>query len=115
MTFFSTINKTTFFQIIPGKEANVYHASRLVPICRIDDSHQHPVASHAASMSDNLESLSLSPTNNPPAAAAKPECCSTLVSEKLAIKIYKTSILVFKDRDRYVTGEYRFRHGYCKV
>lgn len=24
-----------------------------------------------------------------------------------AIKIYKTSILVFKDRDRYVTGEFR--------
>ena len=32
----------------------------------------------------------------------------------LAIKIYKTSILVFKDRDKYVTGEFRFRHGYCR-
>jgi RIO kinase 1 len=32
----------------------------------------------------------------------------------LAVKIYKTSILVFKDRDRYVTGEFRFRHGYSK-
>lgn len=32
----------------------------------------------------------------------------------LAIKIYKTSILIFKDRDRYVNGEYRFRHGYCR-
>ncbi|KAJ3272352.1 hypothetical protein HDV01_005786 [Terramyces sp. JEL0728] len=32
----------------------------------------------------------------------------------LAIKIYKTSILVFKDRDRYVAGEFRFRHGYSK-
>lgn len=31
-----------------------------------------------------------------------------------AIKIYKTSILHFKDRDKYVTGEFRFRHGYCK-
>lgn len=31
-----------------------------------------------------------------------------------AIKVYKTSILVFKDRDKYVTGEYRFRHGYSK-
>lgn len=31
-----------------------------------------------------------------------------------AIKIYKTSILTFKDRDRYVTGEFRFRHGYCR-
>ena len=31
-----------------------------------------------------------------------------------AVKIYKTSILVFKDRDKYVTGEFRFRHGYCR-
>ncbi|KAF7272181.1 hypothetical protein GWI33_015012 [Rhynchophorus ferrugineus] len=31
-----------------------------------------------------------------------------------AIKIYKTSILVFKDRDKYINGEFRFRHGYCK-
>lgn len=31
-----------------------------------------------------------------------------------AIKIYKTSILVFKDRDKYVNGEFRFRHGYCR-
>ena len=31
-----------------------------------------------------------------------------------AIKIYKTSILQFKDRDKYVAGEFRFRHGYCK-
>ncbi|XP_057337317.1 serine/threonine-protein kinase rio1 [Microplitis mediator] len=33
---------------------------------------------------------------------------------ELAIKIYKTSILQFKDRDKYVTGEFRFRHGYCR-
>ncbi|KAL6177632.1 hypothetical protein ACLB2K_049157 [Fragaria x ananassa] len=33
---------------------------------------------------------------------------------ELAIKVFKTSILVFKDRDRYVQGDYRFRHGYCK-
>ena len=32
----------------------------------------------------------------------------------VAIKVYKTSILTFKDRDRYVTGEFRFRRGYCK-
>lgn len=31
-----------------------------------------------------------------------------------AVKIYKTSILVFKDRDKYVSGEFRFRHGYCR-
>ncbi|KAK5100273.1 Serine/threonine-protein kinase rio1 [Lithohypha guttulata] len=31
-----------------------------------------------------------------------------------AIKVYKTSILVFKDRDKYVAGEHRFRSGYNK-
>jgi len=31
-----------------------------------------------------------------------------------AIKVYKTSIMVFKDRDKYMTGEYRFRNGYNK-
>ena len=33
---------------------------------------------------------------------------------EFAVKVYKTSILIFKDRDRYVSGEFRFRHGYCK-
>ncbi|XP_073996889.1 RIO kinase 1 [Rhodnius prolixus] len=39
---------------------------------------------------------------------------STSEIKDYAIKIYKTSILIFKDRDRYVTGEFRFRHGYCR-
>ncbi|CAN6674363.1 serine/threonine-protein kinase Rio1p [Trichomonascus vanleenenianus] len=34
--------------------------------------------------------------------------------EARAIKIYKTAILVFKDRERYVAGEFRFRQGYSK-
>ncbi|CAK5284102.1 unnamed protein product [Mycena citricolor] len=32
----------------------------------------------------------------------------------LALKIYKTSILIFKDRDKYVSGEHRFRRGYAR-
>lgn len=39
---------------------------------------------------------------------------STSKGDNRAIKIYKTSILLFKDRDKYVSGEFRFRHGYCK-
>jgi len=35
-------------------------------------------------------------------------------NREIAVKIYKTSILIFKDRERYITGEFRFRHGYCK-
>lgn len=35
----------------------------------------------------------------------------TLILEReYAVKIYKTSILVFKDRERYVDGEFRFRN-----
>ena len=34
--------------------------------------------------------------------------------QEYAVKIYKTSILVFKDRDKYVSGEHRWRKGYCK-
>ncbi|XP_056330568.1 serine/threonine-protein kinase RIO1 [Danio aesculapii] len=39
---------------------------------------------------------------------------TTAKGDSRAIKIYKTSILLFKDRDKYVSGEFRFRHGYCK-
>jgi RIO kinase 1 len=39
---------------------------------------------------------------------------TTAAGHHLAVKVYKTSILVFKDRDRYVTGDWRFRNGYCK-
>uniref|UniRef100_H3CBM8 Serine/threonine-protein kinase RIO1 n=1 Tax=Tetraodon nigroviridis TaxID=99883 RepID=H3CBM8_TETNG len=39
---------------------------------------------------------------------------STAAGDSRAIKIYKTSILLFKDRDKYVSGEFRFRRGYCK-
>ena len=45
---------------------------------------------------------------------AKEEGESLDPNRELAIKIYKTSILIFKDRERYITGEFRFRNGYCK-
>lgn len=35
-------------------------------------------------------------------------------NEEFALKVYKTSILVFKDRSRYVEGEFRFRRGFNK-
>ncbi|GIX63022.1 protein kinase [Babesia caballi] len=34
------------------------------------------------------------------------------VRGRVAIKVYKTSILVFKDRSRYIEGEFRFRRAY---
>ena len=42
-------------------------------------------------------------------------CVAGPDGSEFAVKVYKTSILVFRDRDRYVSGEFRFRHGYCKA
>lgn len=47
-------------------------------------------------------------------ATMPPSEDGTLGERSAAVKIYKTSILVFKDRDRYVSGEFRFRHGYAR-
>jgi RIO kinase 1 len=70
--------------ISTGKEANVYHAS----------TYKYPTTSEMISGGELTED----------AEEGIP----------LALKIYKTTILVFKDRDRYITGEFRFRHGYSR-
>jgi RIO kinase 1 len=84
--------------ISTGKEANVYHAkTSLAPshISALSTSHQTlPLTLN----SDSSQQVTNEPSDN----------------YNVAIKIYKTSILVFKDRDRYVSGEFRFRHGYNK-
>ena len=49
-----------------------------------------------------------------PSSGGEEEKDASAQSVHRAIKVYKTSILVFKDRDKYVTGEFRFRQGYNK-
>lgn len=39
---------------------------------------------------------------------------ATGAATQRAIKVYKTAILVFKDRERYITGEHRFKGGFDK-
>lgn len=68
-----------------GKEANVYYAK---------------------------PGKSVSSTSQHSKGPLLPE--SAVDVSEYAIKIYKTSILVFKDRDKYVSGEHRWRRGYCK-
>lgn len=80
--------------ISTGKEANVYHAV-LYPEQTSD-----PTSTASASEASTI-------TVPPP--AARPVDTSP---QHLAIKIFKTSILTFKDRSAYITGEYRFRAGY---
>lgn len=82
--------------ISTGKEANVYYADGPNEI-----DHPHVVAAAASTNAANH--------NTSAEAAAALQC-----SNGLAVKVYKTSILVFKDRDRYVSGEFRFRRGYAR-
>ena len=78
-----------------GKEANVYYAKA-----------GKKAASFKLTKGRNNSAEKSEPTPNSNTDIGD-------VSE-FAIKIYKTSILVFKDRDKYVSGEHRWRKGYCK-
>eukprot|EP01084_Bolivina_argentea_P172027 298007_1 len=40
--------------------------------------------------------------------------CNNKENKEFALKVYKTSILSFKDRARYIRGEHRFDKGYSK-
>ena len=89
--------------ISTGKEANVYYATAGV------------TATTTAAAVDNPSMVT---TTRPPPPTHESlnengNNCNRNITE-YAVKIYKTSILVFKDRDKYVSGEYRYRNGYCK-
>ena len=78
-----------------GKEANVYYA-RAGQHGKTMSTQIQGSSSKNKSKNDNDASLPLEPV------------------DEFAVKIFKTSILVFKDRDKYVSGEHRWRKGYCK-
>jgi len=87
-----------------GKEANVYYAKGDAKSLSLIETHSKK-----------------KPSNNEAAPITQPSTQKIVASDKseqdgreYAIKIYKTSILVFKDRDKYVTGEHRWKNGYCK-
>lgn len=85
--------------ISTGKEANVYHCTTSTKNKLHEEVVGEAPRGRPRSPSDPAEGA-LEPEGQPLAARA--------------IKIYKTSILVFKDRDKYVNGEFRFRGGYGK-
>lgn len=96
---------TGFLELIDGclstgKEANVYYAKA----GRI-------AAADVSSMAGDTVSKG---TNNSKSTVATFAPILHPNITEYAIKIYKTSILVFKDRDKYVSGEHRWRKGYCK-
>jgi RIO kinase 1 len=76
-----------------GKEANVYYAQ----------------GSNDSAGSASTKPITVTDDDDEVATLSSPSSIT-----EFAIKIYKTSILVFKDRDRYVSGENRWKRGYCK-
>jgi len=94
-----------------GKEANVYYAKagRVAAAAAANAVDASPVSRGAGSVSKDSVGGSSSSSN----IATFAPLLSPHITE-YAIKIFKTSILVFKDRDKYVSGEHRWRKGYCK-
>ncbi|KAL6937557.1 hypothetical protein ACO0RG_004068 [Hanseniaspora osmophila] len=86
-----------------GKEANVYHAFEGD---RTSDERRNHNRFDDSSKDNNNNSV-------PSLVHTKEEAIETPLSKRreFAVKIYKTSILVFKDREKYVEGEFRFRHS----
>ena len=98
-----------------GKEANVYYAKAgrvvtgsVLNATKDDDNDD----GDATPMAEPPQLSSISKTINNNIATFAPLLSPSIT--EYAIKIYKTSILVFKDREKYVSGEHRWRKGYCK-
>lgn len=103
-----------------GKEANVYHAfagnkeNVNLSTEEIKSKLEHEADHSALAIENNDE------TNPAEKQLQKDGNKETILEEasidpkerkEYAIKIFKTSILVFKDRERYVDGEFRFRNS----
>ena len=86
-----------------GKEANVYYAKG-------DKNAISSMETYTKKKSNSSQTIQEAPASQ---SLTTPSISSD-DGKEYAIKIYKTSILVFKDRDKYVTGEHRWKNGYCK-
>ena len=85
--------------ISTGKEANVYHAFAGNKQMAIDNNSKEGETKEQSGDSEVMDDED----EEPPKLVGQ--------KDEYAIKIYKTSILVFKDRERYVDGEFRFRNS----
>ena len=91
-----------------GKEANVYHAVAGPALAAA-------ALGTSASMSGGGGSGGGTTTPAPTTINPLNPLHAAAEGRALAVKIYKTSILVFRDRERYVSGDFRFQQkGYCR-
>ena len=95
-----------------GKEANVYYAKAGRTNTAAQRQQQHKGGPVAQQLQPQERQQQQQQQQQHKGGPALPESATGIT--EYAIKIYKTSILVFKDRDKYVSGEHRWRRGYCK-
>ena len=104
LILFKMLSREVFTEIhgcvSTGKEANVYHARR--------------VAADAKSLKQRGEEPTTTNGGDDDDEVTDEVTDDTAAVVDFAVKVYKTSILVFKDRDRYVSGDWRWRNGYSK-
>jgi RIO kinase 1 len=91
--------------ISTGKEANVYHAVTY-PEVEAETPAQMGTGRGGERETPSTQSLAVQTPLDQPSTKPRPF--------HRAIKVYKTSILIFKDREKYISGDYRFHHGYQK-
>jgi RIO kinase 1 len=100
LILFKMLSREVFTEIhgcvSTGKEANVYHARRVAADAKSQQQRQDGEEEPLTTTTDNDSDATPTPVVD------------------FAVKVYKTSILVFKDRDRYVSGDWRWRNGYSK-
>ena len=133
MILFKMLSREIFSEIngcvSTGKEANVYHAVRVIEVENnknnnnndaLDDSkiiidnpneNEEPEKNHTTMTSTSSTTTSINDTNT---NTNSNDTNVVQMRQHLAVKVYKTSILVFKDRDRYVSGDWRWRNGYAR-
>ncbi|KAG0679029.1 protein kinase rio1 [Kluyveromyces marxianus] len=91
-----------------GKEANVYHAFA----GNHEERHLPVVGQDPETVEDtDTTEINTPETSQPVQISQTAQTAETKNRKEYAIKIYNTSILVFKDRERYVDGEFRFRNS----
>ncbi|CAD7936802.1 unnamed protein product [Amoebophrya sp. A120] len=91
----------------PGNKKNKNNRYRTNPL----KAQRLAKAAAAADQANSAENTANTQLQQP---HALPQVKNAEVTQHLAVKVFKTSVLVFKDRARYTEGDYRFRYSCTK-
>jgi len=102
-----------FGSVSTGKEANVYYAYRKpMELPEISEAEELKPIAHAATKKEKRDYKKIMKMKHEEKEA---KASINFDHEKeFAVKIFKTTVLVFRDRERYIEGEHRFRNSKFK-